>query len=371
MSAALQLNEDILHEVMLYAGPQEQTAAARVARLWTPPAQKALYRTITLRVHSMHGTFESPGQRLVETLRRHTHLRDLVRQICIHSSISGAPLDWADMFPENSLRNFTYIVPHLTANGPMDVAGLQACFELPVMETLELDLSDWESRPNPIPQRLVLDVKLDASRAPSLKHLYIHVRRIREPVVNSILTAFARQLRSLHIHVSPGTELEFPTGSVGSWAEEFVRHVRRGENLTRVVFSGSPKPFALRAKSKMQRLQPFLNEVALGSAVEHLGCIEGLYTEELFRKLPHTVRVLEFYVDGNTFACEGALLDLLGRVGEDGLFLRRVTFFASEERRALFGAIERACRENAVEFVFFPVVPPLNNPPTRPPITWD
>ncbi|TFK86924.1 hypothetical protein K466DRAFT_663385 [Polyporus arcularius HHB13444] len=411
MSTALRINEDILHELMLYMGPVQYATAALVARRWTPPAQKALYRSITFRVYG-ESELESPGPQLVETLKRHSHLRALVRQISIHASTSQE-LDWMDMFPEESLRNFTYIcwprnafspallqkdairtVPHLTAHGPMDAAGLQACFELPLMETLELDLSDWDlriasSRP---PMRMVLptlDVTVDASRARNLEHLYVHIQCICQPIVIAILAALAHQLRSLHIHVSPGAKLD----SRGSWAKEFIGHVRRGANLTRVVFSGFPEshaafsarniaqqthPYSQAALSarwqqweRTQQVQPFLNVIAQQSALEHLGCIDGLYTEELFRTLPHTMRALDFYVDEETFGCEGALLDLLGRVEKDGLFLRRVTFFAAEERRTLFGAIEAACKENGVDFVFFPVVTPLNNPPTRPPIAWD
>ncbi|RDX50592.1 hypothetical protein OH76DRAFT_1402653 [Lentinus brumalis] len=349
-------------------GPVEYAAAALVARRWTPTAQKALYRSITFQVY---GDLESPGQQLVETLKRHPHLRGLVRQISIHAS-TPQELDWMDLFPENSLQNFTYsgafspaliqkdairTVSHLTTHGPMDAAGLQACFELPLMETLELDLTDWDPR-------MASGVTVDASRARNLKHLYIHIQCICQPIVNAMLAGLAHQLRSLHIHVSPCAKLD---STEGNWAEDFVGHVHRGANLSRVVFSGFPESHAAFSVRNMaeqtQRVQPFLNGIAQQSALDHLGCIGGLYTEELFRTLPHTVKALEFYVDEETlFGCEGALLDLLGRIKEDGLSLRRVSFFAAKERRTWFEAIEAVCKENGVEFVFFPVVTPLQLP---------
>ncbi|RPD64697.1 hypothetical protein L226DRAFT_37626 [Lentinus tigrinus ALCF2SS1-7] len=409
---AVQVNEDVLHELLLYVGPKEHVAAALVSRLWTLPAQKALYRSIVF--HTWNSAPQSSGQRLIEALRNHSHLRALVRQICIHASPAGEDqaLDWVDMFPPNSLRNLTYIcwprnafdiallkrdvvrtVPHLTASGPMTADGLRACFDLPLMETLELDLSEWETN-----VRIQSRLSLDASKAPRLKHLYMNVTYFHEPIVNLVLAAFAPQLHSLHIHVSPGKKLTYMIESTqAKWAKDFTAHVCRGQNLTRVVFSGFPNlqtfvildPASMdpellagptsgslagivsRSGSTQNKLQPFLNELAQRSVVEHLGCIEGLYTEELFQKLPRTMRVLEFYIEEETYPCEGALLDLLGRVQRDGLSLRRVRVFAPEERRDVFRAIEAACKENGVEFEFFPVLPPLHNPPTRPAIVWD
>ncbi|RPD64679.1 hypothetical protein L226DRAFT_556489 [Lentinus tigrinus ALCF2SS1-7] len=406
---AVQVNEDVLHELLLYAGPKEHAAAALVARLWTRPAQQALYRSIVF--HTWHSAPQSSGQRLIEALRNNPHLRALVRQISIHASTAGKDqaLDWVDMFPPNSLRNLTYIcwprdafdtvflrrdvvrtVLHLTARGPKNVEGLRACFDLPLMETLELDLSELDTEPAKQSQLGRL-LPLDASKAPRLKYLYMHVMHVREPIVNLVLSVFAPQLHSLHIHVSPGERVEhISSESVARWAEDFATHVSRGRNLTSVVFSGFFKlqtmliweplsvgptgellEWVVSSGSNNHRVQPFLNELARGSVVEHLGCIEGLYTKELFQRLRPTVRVLEFYVEEETYPCEGALLDLLGRVQRDGLSLRRLRFFASEERRDGFWAIEAACKENGVEFEFFPVLPPLHNPPTRPAIVWD
>ena len=403
-SGGAPLNQDVLHEMLLYVGRKEQAAAARVARLWTLPAQQALYRSITF--HTWNTTSQPSGQGLVQTLKDSSYLRALVRQICIHAS-KGEPytFDWVDMFPPNSLRNVTYIcwprevfhpelltkvsirtVPHLTASGPADVEGLRACFQLPLMETLELDLSEWlvERYGN----RLVdlSKLGLDAAKAPKLKHLYIHVHRVREAVVNCVLAVFAPQLRSLHIHFSPRTKVERLTSSEAKWASDFIRYVRRGRNLTQVVFSGLPAvktAYLGQTETNHAQFGPleFLDQILspLGSTgpqrqqsvIEHLGCMEGLYTEKLFQTLPHNVKALEFYVDEETYAYEGALLDLLGRVKRDGLFLHRLRFFAPEERRALFGAIEAACGENEVGFEFVPVLPPLHNPPTRPAIVWD
>ncbi len=388
MSTAPRINKDILHELMLYMGRVEYAAAALVARRWTRPAQKALYRSITFR---FYGKLESPGQQLVETLKRYSHLRGLVRQISIQAASTFHELNWMDIFLENSLQNFTYIycsrgafspallqkdaihtVPHLTLYGPMDGARLQACFELPLMHTLELYLCGWDPK-------MASTLTVDASRALDLKHLFVHVECICAPIVNSILAALAHQLRSLHIHVSPGAKLD----SKGSWVEDFLGHIRRGANLTRVAVSGFPESHAALAtrdmatlmevsdhppKERPQRVQPFLNINPQQSALEHLGCVEGLYTEELFRTLPRTMRALEFYADDESFECESALLNVLGRIEEDRLSLRRVTFFAAEKRRALFGAIEAACKENGVLFVFFPVVDSSKNPPTRYPL---
>ncbi|KAI0696887.1 hypothetical protein C8T65DRAFT_663119 [Cerioporus squamosus] len=425
--ACPKINDDVLSELMLYIGPKEQAIAARVASYWTGPAQRALYRSITF--DTCEKAPDSSGQRLVRTLRSHPHLWALVRQLSIHSArdeerrIPGrsarpedrfSQLDWVALLPQGTLRNFTYIcsprdtlihellqkdairtISHLTANGPDTFPALKACFELPMLETLELDLSEWRPRRDPGDRpSFKYRLQLDGAKVPNLKHLYIHVPSYRNDVVMIIIAAFAAQLHSLHIHVPRRQSLDFNVNAKAAWTEEFLEHIRRARRLTRLVFSGFlqmvPHPFSrmvgydpqidavlesrifepLRQK---RHLHPFLDEVAQQSAVEHLCCTDGSYTDELFQKLPRRVKLLEFYVE-ESFECEGALLDLLRRrvgKGKDGRGLRMVRFFACEERRTLFKAIEEACEESGIAFEFFPVVPPLHHPPTRPAILWD
>ncbi|RPD54495.1 hypothetical protein L226DRAFT_616897 [Lentinus tigrinus ALCF2SS1-7] len=411
MMARRHINEDIVFELVLYLEAKEQAAAARVAHLWTLPAQKSLYRSITY--HTSDKAPHSSGQRLVKTLRSHPDLRALVRLITIHSTDADLPqLDWVDLFTNDTIRKFTYIcrprtvfapvllqkdairrIPHLTLNGPMWPDSLKTCFELPMVETLELELNERNLQRNPSFLERVL--KLDAFKVPNLKHLYLHARYVSDSVVSVIVAAFAAQLHSLHVHASLGQELNFKRDPKAEWAQEFVGHVRRGKKLTRVVFSGfNPsgalpllEPFrqpwndawvaaALEQKifgplRRKEHLYPFLDAIAQQSAVEHLCCIDGSYTEELFHKLSRKIKVLEFYFDEETFDCEGALLELLGRVGRDGLGLRMVRFFACEERRTLLEVIDAACKKNGITFQFVPAIPPLHQLPSRPPIIQD
>lgn len=414
-TAGPNINEDVVYELMLYLERREQAAAAQVATCWTAPARRVLYRSITF--HTWERAPESSEQRLVETLRDHAHLRAFVQQLTIHSAEDKKPitqLDWVDLFPPSSLRNFTYIcrpraafnhellkkdairtVSHLIATSPDTFPALKACFELPMMETLDLDLTKWSPRRDPGDRPAIeYRLQLDGAKVPNLKHLYIQVPYIRDDTVMVIIAAFAPQLHSLHIHVPPRQAHDFQVKAKAAWTEEFVGHIRRGTKLTRLVFSGflelvqvppllnaNGHAQALRINAALERLwheplrlrqhlQPFLDEVVQKSAVEHLCGVDGTYSEKLFHRLPRRIKMLEFYVE-KSFECEGALLEMLGRVRKVRLGLRVVRFFASEEARTSFGVIEAACTENGVEFDFVPVVAPLYHPPSRPAMLWD
>ena len=359
------------------------------------PARRALYRSVTFRTWTVSQAYTD--RRLAESLYTYDHLRPFVRQVCLHSAqeFDMNLLRWLDLFPVKSLRNFTYVswprqsfnpevftlravrtVPHLTANGPHDVNTLQACLKLPYMVTLELDLTSYEHVP--LYGRIPVNTPftLNAALAPRLKELFVHVPHLPMTPLMTILATFAPQLDVLHIHISPGRLKDAYAWRINNYATEFVQHARQ---IRKVVLSGFPRwestsdvRRVLHSAEEAERAPPILDSlVGPQSKIEHLGCVRDMYTARMLQRMTPRVQALEFYEEEGPFRCEPALLDLLARVREDGLALRTVTVFSTEESRAHYGAIGAACESNGVEFQFTPVVHPVHQPPTRPPVIWD
>lgn len=389
------LNGDVLFEILADASPQVHAAAALTCKFWYDTAVKLLYRSITVKTWVQQPSKQS----LARTMSDCPHLRAFVRQICLYTGHGTTleDLEWLELFPEHSLRNFTYVawprssfppaildfpairtVPYLTAHGPDSDADLQACLSLPRLETLELNLINEGISPV-----LTFGGPTNGALSSHLTDIRLSVAILPNAGVLTVLAAFAQQLSAFHVHVSPkdGREIQHRHKGWDEWTREFVKHGRR---VRKLVFSGFPSVFPARLNPvtgltqaggpDTNRAYLPLDAVATGdSVVEHLCCLNGLYSPRLFKTLGSRVSVLEFYVDGPQFPFEEALMDLLARRIRDGLALRTVRIYHGSEDGCCgeFEGIKGACGDSGVVFDVVEVDKPLHNPPTWPPIVWD
>ncbi|PIL31031.1 hypothetical protein GSI_05725 [Ganoderma sinense ZZ0214-1] len=234
-----------------------------------PPAQELLYNTLCL------GPFDSRdaarGGLLARTLRTAPRFAAFVR--CFSLYTGGADPHFLDTFNLAVLAAPT--VPHLVAHGPLTPASLRACLALPCLEALEVDFahcSSSSSDPYPFPEsnwggepereRQWDWIDAGAVPAPRLRRLLVRVYFVAYPA--------ALAPRSRRSSSTRSSSSSCPTA--------------RG-----------PPPSPPRSPS---RGESFMDAVVRHHrALERVRCPLGAYSATLFRDLPQSVRVLEFYVD--------------------------------------------------------------------------
>ena len=355
------LNQDILYLILDKLGThpcKNHTNAALVARDWTIPAQASLYKC-KIRIF-VGDTDYYPSirkrTRLARTMDTAPHLRTLLRSLSI--VVDGPPptegddpcLNWLQLVPPHTLHRFEF---------RCDGSGY-SCLRLmraPAVQTVRslsmhglMSMEELKASLVPGVQELFLETgadfpgEIDCALPPNLRQLTISSPFRWRAVLYKLFILLSPQLDSFSTD-GPW----YASGDFHPWMESAI--ARHGRGLKRLHLMGESRA----AQSCITR--PFLDELVVHSTrLEYLRVFAGTYTDRLFRRLPASVRVLEFVGDQKPIPFEDALLECVARVGEKSIALNRIVVFSCEflgvGRPEVYTRLAEACAANGVEFEY-------------------
>ncbi|KAI0696877.1 hypothetical protein C8T65DRAFT_832680 [Cerioporus squamosus] len=355
------LTQDILYAVLEHFGTlpsRNYTNAALVARNWTGPAQAGLYRC-KIRIYVVNTEYLPTLRRrsmLARTMNTAPHLRALLRSLCIIADdpyrSEDSYLDWLRLIPPHTLRMFEYRcnIPGIFCPALLQAPSVQTVPSLTI-HTGPQSMDDLRSVLVPGVENLVLvvdesfDGEIDCPLPPKLKHLTVSNYRRWCPAVYKLFIALSPQLDSFSTdgpwHVA---------GDFHPWMESTL--ARHGRNLRSLYLRGedvsTPPPLVTR---------PFLDELVLHSTrLENLKVVAGAYTGRMFRRLPPSVKVLEFVGDRQPIPFEDALLDCISRAAKGDIGLSRIVVYSYEflgvGKPEVYDGLADACAANGVQFEY-------------------
>ncbi len=328
-------------------------SAALVCRQWTFPAQSALYSRVFMTIMS-NPARNARAILFARTMHSAPHLRALLRHFSLTvkgvATLPNELVDWMCHVPEGSLLGLEFSlenreqpaqqvfysapairsVRELTLRGHHPRELLNAIGALPRLEKLTVQFDDlvkkvdtWAGVDVTLPPA-VRTVRIDACtdrylaasinamrRAASSPHVLVLKLRIASPVVRAGGAAIAQAL----LAATPNLR-ELRLWSV-SWAPGI----------------------------------PFMDELVLRApSLERLDCVLGTFSDDLFVRLPATLKHLSLTLwDAEFFPHEAGLAHLLQRVGQGGMALTSIEVHAkSAALQNQLAGLASACRENGV-----------------------
>ena len=343
-----------------YIKPKQASAmatwasAALVRRQWTFPAQSALYNRVFITVMSNHDR-NTRAILFARTMHTAPHLRALLRHFSLTvkgvAKLQTELVDWMHRVPEGSLLSLEsslehreqpaqlvlYSAPAIRGLRKLSLRGhhprelLNAIGTLPHLEELTIQFDDlvkkvdtWVPGVEVSLPPSVRTVRIDACterylaasvalmrRAASAPHVEVIKLRIVDPVVHAGSAAIAQAL----LEVTPNLR-ELRMWSV-PWAPQ----------------------------------TPFMDELVLRvPALERLECVLGTFSDELFARLPASVKDLRLALWGaEYFPHEAGLAHLLERVGQGDMALTEIEIFSkSGAVRNQLAGLASACGERGV-----------------------
>ncbi|RDX44277.1 hypothetical protein OH76DRAFT_1559796 [Lentinus brumalis] len=354
------LTQDILYTVLENLGtlPSNYAPAALVARKWTAPAQAGLYKcTIRISVvDTEYGPIIRTRSLLSRTMTTSPHLRCLLRSLRVIADdpyrTEDSYLDWLRLVPPHTLRSFEY-----RCNEPG--AFCPALLEAPAVQTVPFliihtgprSMDDLKAVLVPGLESLVLTVDesfdgdIDWPLPPKLRTLTVSNYRRWCPALYRLFIALSPQLNTFSTD-GPW----FVAGDFHTWMESTL--ARHGRNLKGLYLTGENVGTAVSGF-----VGPFLDKlVSHSTRLENLRVVAGAYTDRLFRTLPPSVKVLEFFGDQLPIPFEDALLDSIARAGKKEIALSRIVVYSYEflgvGKPEVYTGLAEACSKSGVQFEY-------------------
>ncbi|RDX44288.1 hypothetical protein OH76DRAFT_1487239 [Lentinus brumalis] len=358
------LSQDILYQILdnpdiLRKG--HLASAALVSRIWTAPAQSALYKEVAC-------TYESQISldSLYDTMNEYPHLRPLLRSLCtpIYSNNEKVQ-QFMRLLPPHFLRQL-----HLDFQFHIDYPRVYlplSFWQIPAVQTLS-SLTVWYGIHNVQELATIL--------VPTLVHLELvfpgvetyafdgHYNYPIPPNLRHFTVEFSytwiRPMYDLFIALSPQLE-SFTTdgpwyvnGDFHQWRDAAI--ARYGRGLKKLLLLGQESE-----RGRPWSPSPFLDELIKHTTrLEHLHVVECTYTGFLFKNLPPSLQVLEFTPDNHAIPFEEDLLDCLLHVKERKLSLSRICLHNDEcygngpRGEEEFARIADACAASGIEYIYDP-----------------
>lgn len=359
------LTQDILYEVLDKPDILRKThvaSAALVSRMWTAPAQSALYKEFTWKDFESRISFDA----LQRTMEAYPHLRPLLRSL--HMDVyerDYTPQHFMQLLPPHCLRHlqlyFSFQVEKPRVYLPLTF------WQIPAVQTLSsIEVSFGIHNVQ----------ELAAVLVPPLVHLTLAFSGVAEdafegdynyPVPPNLrhLTAtfdhvWVRPVYDLFIALSPQLE-SFTTdgpwyvpGNFHQWRDAAI--AVHGRGLKKLLLLGQESD-----RGKPWCTFPFVDEIATHAMrLERLHVLVDTYTGLLFQNFPLSIKVLEFTPDNEPIPFEDELVDCLSHARERKLALARIclhndTAFVCRYGKggeALFTRIADACAASGIEYIY-------------------